>query len=56
MVPIAWLLSTLTKNLSAVWFAVPIAECLSLTLAAVLFKRMAGTLSEPEKRLKPESV
>jgi putative MATE family efflux protein len=44
IVPAAWLLSAITGSLSGVWAAVPVAECLSLILAVILFRKMAREL------------
>jgi putative MATE family efflux protein len=44
MLPIAWLLSAITGNLTAVWVTIPAAECFSLLLALVLFRKMAKEL------------
>lgn len=46
MIPIAWLLSAITGSLTAIWFAVPATECLSLIVAAVFFKKTSKAISE----------
>lgn len=44
IVPIAGLLSLITRNLNAIWFAVPASECLSLGLAALFFRKISKIL------------
>ena len=40
LVPAAWLLAQITHQVTAVWWAFPIAECFSLVVSLVLFLRL----------------
>ena len=40
LVPAAWLLAQITHQVTAVWWAFPIAECFSLAVSLVLFLRL----------------
>ena len=44
IVPIAGLLSVIIGDLTAIWFAVPATECLSLILASLFFRRISKEL------------
>jgi Na+-driven multidrug efflux pump len=43
LVPAAWMLARFTGQVNAVWWAFPIAECVSLAISLVLYARLYRT-------------
>ena len=47
LLPAAWLLSTLTHNVQAVWWAFPIAEFVSFFISLYFYRRVDRKLLKP---------